>query len=276
MDKLALTRRGAIGAFGFGVISTSILNGWTQEVVASAAFEGTKQFPLRLLFNENPLGCSPKAKQAAIDSLSQANFYPYELASSLASKLQDKHGVSDQMLKDFAIAVSCGSSELLLAATQAYTLQAGNIVVPHPTYESVANIASTRPGPAVEVRAISLLGDGSLDVDRMISAMDQETRILAVTNPNNPTGKFLHKASILRLIQAAPPEALVLIDEAYIDFIDDAESQSMIHEALNRQNVLVVRTFSKLYGLAGLRIGYAVGIEAFTKGCGTIALGRLV
>jgi histidinol-phosphate aminotransferase len=262
MLNLELSRRKWMGLSGLGIIGGAALSSWDQEVLAVESLQ-TKQasdvLPIRILYNENPLGCSQLARQAAIESLSQANFYAYELAGELSDKLKALHNISNDQGSDHTISLSCGSSELLLTAALAHTQQSGNVVVAAPSYESIMNTSRSRHGPTIDIKSIPLLSDGSIDIEQMMDATNADTKIIVVTNPNNPTGNAIDAAPIIDLIRKAPKTALIVVDEAYIDYLDDADSQSVIGESLLHDNVLVTRTFSKIHGLAGMRIGYAVG-----------------
>jgi histidinol-phosphate aminotransferase len=230
-----------------------------------------KVLPIRILFNENPLGCSPQVRIAIDEALARSNFYPLEQAGLLVDKLRMKHGLpilprakglslkpaSDDL--DHTLVLGGGSSELLLAAAHAFSVEGGNVVEPALTYQTVGNTAKTRPGPSVERRQIALRTDGNIDVDAMLAACDSKTRIVVLTNPNNPTGGSIPLADVQKLATHTPAQALVIVDEAYIDFLDQPENRTAIPIALQSERILVTRTFSKIHGLAGLRCGYAIG-----------------
>lgn len=255
-----LSRRGLLSAFGFSAIAGPAAMACMQETLCAESISTANELPIRILYNENPLGCSPLARQAAIDSLKAANFYPYDVAAELTSKLKAKHGLDDKIANpEHVITLAGGSSELLLASALAFSLEGGNLVTPNPSYEAVARFSSSRPGPKMEIRSIPLLSDGAFDIDKMLASVDDRTKILLITNPNNPTGQSTAKATIERMIDTAPETCLVLVDEAYIDFLENPESHSVVAKALQKKNVLVLRTFSKLHGMAGMRVGYAVG-----------------
>lgn len=228
-------------------------------------------FPIRILFNENPLGCSPLARDAAIKTLESSHFYPFETAAQLTAKLRARHGLpllpqtTGLSLRglpeagDHSLVLAGGSSELLLAFALAFSVDGGNLIEPEPSYQSVGSTTQARPGKPMELRRIPLGSDGNIDTDAMIAACDGDTQIMVITNPNNPTGACVSKEKIENLVNKVPSHVKILVDEAYIDFLDDAESHSVIPLALQKDNVLVTRTFSKIHGLAGLRAGYGIG-----------------
>jgi histidinol-phosphate aminotransferase len=288
MSNVAVSRRTLIGGAA-GLLAIPALSPWAQEWIgggvhgqASAAHptfldpDGSptnedQTFPIRILFNENPLGCSPAAAAAVRSVVNRANFYPFDIASLLNAKLRAKHGLPELPVSlglslkpsaeahEHTLALAGGSSELLLAAALAYCVEGGNVVEPAPSYQAVGSAAASRPGPEVERRFVPLNAKGGLDADQMLAACDAKTRILVVTNPNNPTGTKLAAEDLTKLITKAPSHTLVFVDEAYIDFLDNPESHSAVPLALRSENVLVVRTFSKIHGLAALRAGYGIG-----------------
>lgn len=228
-------------------------------------------FPIRILFNENPLGCSPAARLAVQETLVRTQFYPFDIASKLTAKLRSLHGLSPlpestglslkggPEVGDHTLMLAGGSSELLLAVGLAYSVDGGNLVEPEPSYQSVGSTTQSRPGAPMELRRIPLAEDGGLDIDGMLAACDSDTKIMVVTNPNNPTGTVLAQLQLKKLIEKTPSHVLILVDEAYIDFLEDAADRTAVPLALQKDNVLVTRTFSKIHGLAGLRAGYGIG-----------------
>ena len=292
MSQSGISRRALLGGAAFGTAAGLIAvpsltrtssSPWNDERLALANTAAaatlaespdsttTQAMPIRILFNENPLGCSPLARAAAANALQRTQFYPFDIASAVKAKLRAIHGLPAmpeskglslkpaEEIGDHTLSLCGGSSELLLAAALAFSVDGGNVVEPSPSYQAVASTAVSRPGPEMQVRQIPLTDGGALDADAMLAACDAKTRILVVTNPNNPTGATLATSALAKLVTQAPTHTLVLVDEAYIDFLDDANAQTAIPLALQQDNVLVTRTFSKIHGLAGLRAGYGIG-----------------
>lgn len=291
MSTPRVSRRALLGGAAVGTAAGCLTMGaavtpWSQELISSAsaaplrtsespdlaaATDEAGTFPIRILFNENPLGCSPAARKAVQETLTQTHFYPFDIAAQLTAKLRAAHGMAPLpestglSLKggpeagDHKLMLAGGSSELLLAVGLAYSVEGGNLVEPEPSYQSVGSTTQARPGASMQLRRIPLAADGGLDVDGMLAACDKQTRIMVVTNPNNPTGTVLAKDQLKKLISQTPAHVLILVDEAYIDFLDDAAACSAVPLALQNENVLVTRTFSKIHGLAGLRAGYGIG-----------------
>ncbi|MEQ1830589.1 MAG: aminotransferase class I/II-fold pyridoxal phosphate-dependent enzyme [Pirellula sp.] len=285
-----ISRRAWIGTTAAGILAVPAISPWSQELLPCALANDSKQsskiaplapnnsLPIRILFNENPMGCSPAAKDAVEHALSRGNFYPLEQAGQLVNKLRAKHGMPalpeskglslrpQTDANEHALVLGGGSSELLLAAALAYSVDGGNVVEPTLTYQTIGNTSKNRPGPAIERRQIPLLANGSIDADTMLAACDSQTKILVITNPNNPTGNAIGNSELIKLVTKAPSRTLVVVDEAYIDFLNDPESRTVIPHALQRDNLMVTRTFSKIHGLAGLRCGYAIGHKSiFTR-----------
>ncbi|HVJ87479.1 MAG TPA: histidinol-phosphate transaminase, partial [Caulifigura sp.] len=151
-----------------------------------------------------------------------------------------------------------GSTEILHAAAWEYSSEPGNIVEPHPSYSVLGTIAARRPDSRIDRRMIPLDAGHRIDLDAMRKAVDADTRFVMICNPNNPTGTTVSRKAIESFITDVPTSALVFVDEAYIEFLPEYEQRSVVAAAMSRPNVLVARTFSKVYGMAGLRVGYAI------------------
>jgi histidinol-phosphate aminotransferase len=206
--------------------------------------------PVRLASNENPLGVPDSARRAIVEGLIDGNRYPRfgtRLAEAIAARLH---------VPAAAIVLGNGSTEVLQMLVQAVAARGGRVVLPDPTFEHVEQYAQPFGGDIVKV---PLTASHAHDLDRMrAAAAGDRPALLFVCNPNNPTGTLTPSADIDALIRALPENVLVAIDEAYFDYVTDPGYHSMLPHTAERRNVIVVRTFSKVYGLAGLRIGYGV------------------
>lgn len=203
----------------------------------------------KLSANENPLGCSPLALEALRKVASPAA-YPDPASIALREKIGEIHGIDPAR-----IVCGTGSDELLNLAAQAYA-GAGDEVMFSRFSFSVYDIAARRCGAApVEVDD----ADFAADVDAMLAAVTTRTRVVFVANPNNPTGTFLPRGEIARLHAGLPRDVLLVIDQAYGEYVPAAMDDGGLDLAAAHENVLVTRTFSKIYGLAGERIGWATG-----------------
>lgn len=262
----ALSATSALAAYG---LMGEIRPVAAEDLDAAAA---AKLKPARILFNENPLGPSPKAIAAIEQAMTKFSRYAMSESSALEAKLLALHGIAaSEPAQGLSInprrsgvgktdlILGVGSSEVLKAVAWACCRDGGNIVEAHPGYSAVGGETSQIPGVTVERRMIPLDDRQCLDARAMLAAVDQETRVLVLCNPNNPTGTTLPLSTIEKLADAIPKSTVLLVDEAYIEFMPEHEQCSAVELAKDRDNVLVARTFSKIYGLAGLRVGYGLG-----------------
>lgn len=222
----------------------------------------TKEQPLLLNFNENSLGMSPKAQQAIIQELPQAFRYPDAAREQLIEKIAANH-----LLTAKNVSLGNGSSESIQAVIQMAIYQgqkAGmkvQVIVPDPTF-NYAELYAKALG--VEVIKVPLNDKLAFDIDTMkkIATEFSGLSIIYLCNPNNPTATITPSDQIERWIKVASERTLFLLDEAYAEFVTDPRFRSGIDLVAQRnKNVVVTRTFSKIYALAGLRIGYAVAHE---------------
>jgi len=205
----------------------------------------------RICYNENPLGPSPLAIAAITDCADMAHRYPDWYADSLRSDLASLYGVSTSQT-----IAGCGATEILHLAALAFADPDGNVVCPYPSYSQFPSDAGFM---GATVRYSDLDGDHRIDLSDMASRVDSETTAVCITNANNPTGTVLAAGDIADFVNALPSHVVTIIDEAYHEFIHDSSYSSAIDLVNLDKKVVVVRTFSKAYGLAGARIGYAVG-----------------
>jgi histidinol-phosphate aminotransferase len=204
----------------------------------------------RLFANENPFGPSANAKKAIIDSLSTSYQYPMMLLRELEAKICAYEKITPDMLM-----LSSGSSPLLLGTAVTFCKDGGNIVTADPTYDDLP----TR-GEKVNAKWIKvpLTSDYKHDLDAMEKAITPDTKLVYICNPNNPTGTIVDKDKLKAFCERVSKKTLVFVDEAYIDYLPDAESTTLMESVRSGQHIIVARTFSKVYGLAGMRIGYIV------------------
>ena len=211
---------------------------------------------IRLDSNENPYGPGPVVIDAVGKALRDGNRYPrssMELSEALVPYL----GVKDQ-----TILLAAGSGDLLRASVQAFTGPDKAIVAFSPTFESPLRLAELMKAPVRRIRIKE--GALALDLPELV-AQSKGAGLVYLCNPNNPTGTFLTKAAVTEAvaeISRTSPQTVVLVDEAYFDCADDPAYGSVAALAAETPNVIVARTFSKIHGLAGLRVGYAVAQPA--------------
>ena len=208
---------------------------------------------IRLNYNENPYGPSPRALAALADCGAIANRYPDESYRAVKDALAQKFSVTPDN-----IALGCGSTEILRSADAAFLDSTKNIVAAEPTFEAVLEYAQVLRAQPVK---IPLTPDHRHDLPKMAASCTSKTAVVYVCNPNNPSGTIVTRDEMATFIQAVPPTTLILVDEAYYDFADDPRYASATEFIAKNPNVIVARTFSKIYGMAGMRLGYAVGAK---------------
>ena len=204
---------------------------------------------IKLSANENPLGTSPAALAAAADS-KPTYLYPDPDSVALRGAIGAVHGIDPAR-----IACGAGSDELLNLAAQAYAGPGDEVIYVRYGF-SVYDIAARRCGATP---VIAPDRDYGTDVDALVALVTEKTRAVFIANPNNPTGSFLPRGEIARLHAALPGDVLFVLDQAYAEYLRPEDDDGGLELALRHDNVLVTRTFSKIYGLAGQRIGWATG-----------------
>ncbi|WP_235911192.1 histidinol-phosphate transaminase [Croceibacterium soli] len=204
---------------------------------------------LKLSANENPLGTSPLAL-AARAAAKAPSLYPDPDSAELRAAIGRVHGIDPAR-----VVCGTGSDELLNLAAQAFAGPGDEVLFPRYSF-AVYDIAARRCGAQpVEARD----ADYGADVDALLACVNERTRVVFIANPNNPTGSFLPAAELARLHAGLPGDVLLVIDQAYAEYVDPADDDGGLALAAAHENVLVTRTFSKIYGLAGERIGWGTG-----------------
>lgn len=206
---------------------------------------------IKLTANEGPEGPFPGVVEAATEAMGQSNRYPDNACWGLGHVLADELGV------DFSnVLFGAGSVALLGETALALGGPGTRLVYGWPSFIMYRFVAIWAGSEPVEV---PLDSDLSLDLDAMSDAIDEETTVVAVCNPNNPTGTIKPADEIEAFVDSVPEHVLVVVDEAYHEFVTEESHRTQIPLAIERPNVVVLRTFSKIYALAGQRVGYAVG-----------------
>ncbi len=200
--------------------------------------------------NENPMGPSDPARQAMIDIIPRGGRYLFTMEDELAGIFAKQEGLDPESVIPFA-----GSSEPLHYTVLAYTSKDRPLVIADPGYEAPMWAAQVSGAPVIKVPLADPKGAASHDVKAMLAAASNPG-VIYICNPNNPTGTCTPRKDIEYVVANAPKDTIVLIDEAYIHLCDEPRSVDFVKEG---KNVIVLRTFSKLYGMAGIRMGFAVG-----------------
>jgi histidinol-phosphate aminotransferase len=203
--------------------------------------------PVRLVANENPYGPSPLARKAMADHISISNRYNGELTGVLVAALAKKHQVTAGN-----ILVGAGSTEILDIIARFSASQKGSFVIAQPTYDYWTYVVEKSGFRKI---GVPLAADKKNDLQAMLSAVQPDTNLIYLCNPNNPTGTVCDRDILVTFVKEATKKAIVLVDEAYIDF---TEQQSLCDLVPYNKNLVIAKTFSKIYGLAGARTGYAI------------------
>ncbi len=207
---------------------------------------------VKLASNENPFGCSKRVTEALASLGTQYALYPdgaaFELREKVATHL---HVKAEQLL------FGSGLDEVIQMISRALLHKGTNVVMANPTFSQYYHHAVIE---GAEVREVPLK-DGIHDLDAMLEKIDEKTQIVWICNPNNPTGTYVEKQKLLSFLEAVPKSTLVIMDEAYYEYAGAEDYPQTLPLLEEYENLMVLRTFSKAYGLAAFRIGYAVGNE---------------
>jgi histidinol-phosphate aminotransferase len=207
----------------------------------------TEDKAILLRSNENPYGPSPLARTAMAESVAKSNRYNWRLATQIRETIAKKNSLSQDN-----VLLGAGSTEVLDIVSRYAALGKGSFVMAATTFDYWTNPAETL---GLEKIAIPLTSDKKHDLKAMLRAIRTDTKLIYVCNPNNPTGTVCDSPELKAFIAEASKKALILVDEAYIEFTNEPSMASVVKE---NKNVVVARTFSKVYGMAGARIGYAI------------------
>jgi len=266
--SMSISRRSfvaTLGATGAGVLGLPLISSRGNESLY--AFQGVadrradrmlaeRPGMIRLDSNENPNGPGERVFETIRRSLTKSNRYPVKAEDDLIAAIAQVNGVKPEN-----IILGCGSGELLRAAVYAFTTTEHGLVSPEPTFEAPGNFAKFLGRPVMSPKVDSEL---KLDLNAMTDAA-KGAGLVFFCNPNNPTATVHGKAAVQQYIDAVnkiSPQTIILVDEAYHEYVDDPGYATAIPLALANPRVVVTRTFSKVFGIAGLRVGYAVGQPA--------------
>ena len=265
ISRRTLLRRGALLAGGLpfagsllgkaqaapSVTGTALMHhaeaSWTERDIALSSVEPLKA---RLYANENPFGPSEMAKKAIIETVPVSYQYPFRSMGDLTGKIAEF-----EKIKQENIALSAGSTPFLTAAALAYFKPGCNVITGDPTYADLPSRAERMGAKWVKV---PLTAEYALDLDAMEKAIDDNTTLVYICNPNNPTGTVVDNARLKDFCSRVSKRVAVFVDEAYMDYLPDPQGTTLIPMAVSGTNIIVARTFSKVYGFAGLRCGYVV------------------
>jgi histidinol-phosphate aminotransferase len=232
------------------------LGGYTPGKSLRQAQRESRVNCIKLASNENPFGPSPKAVEAMQGVLAESNFYPDNDATELRQKLAEQHNVQPEQ-----IVPTAGSTALLGIIARTLLSPGLNAVTCERSFIVYPIATQAAGGQLIRVP----MRDDGFDLNAIADAVDQHTRIIYISNPNNPTGTLLPPRELDRFLDEVPEHLIVILDEAYYDFarhfaINRGVDYSRALDYVNQgRKVVVLRTFSKAHGLAGLRVGYGIG-----------------
>jgi histidinol-phosphate aminotransferase len=216
---------------------------------------------IKLASNENPLGPSPKAVNAIRENLNKVHRYPDGSCYYLRQKLAEKFGLPME-----SIIVGNGSNEIIKLVVHLFLSRDEEVIIPVPTFLMYEKVVKSFDGKIVPVD----LSDFSINLSAVFEKISPKTKIIFLSNPNNPTGKALKKEELMDFLHSIPPGIAVIVDEAYIEFATDTNVVSAVEFLDLYHGLVVLRTFSKVYGLAGLRIGYGFASDIIINGMNLI------
>lgn len=205
---------------------------------------------IKLASNENPLGYSPLAKAAMLEEIDQLHLYPDGASVELTEVLARKINVNNDQ-----IIFGTGSSDIILMIARAFLVAGDETVMADETFSQYKHNAEIENVKLVEVP----LKDGKHDLPAMLAAITDKTKVLWICNPNNPTGTIIAHSDMLSFLDQVPSHVLVVLDEAYGEYVFDADYTDGVKLLDQYNNLVVLRTFSKAFGLAANRIGYGIG-----------------
>lgn len=221
----------------------------------------------RLNANENPYGPSSAAQDAVVRSVVHGNRYAWKELFDLIEKIAQKEGVPGNH-----IMMGPGSSDLLEKVAMVCFQRGGNIVSADPTYMSIVNVAKA---VGADWKAIPCKADWSHDLAAMEAAIDSKTRLVYICNPNNPTGAVTSGKELYDFSSRVSGKVPVFIDEAYMELAGTGATESMVTLLAKNKNVIIARTFSKVMGLAGIRVGYIAALPSFLDSIDQVTRGGM-
>lgn len=212
---------------------------------------------IKLASNENPFGCSPAVKAAIEEELANVGLYPDGAAKELRTALADHLGVGEDQL-----IFGAGADEVILMIARAYLRPGDETVMARDTFGQYKHNAEVEGATVVEVP----LRDGKHDLQAMLDEVTEKTRIVWICNPNNPTGTIVTHKEVEAFLARVGEDVMVVLDEAYSEYVTTADYHNGLALLAEYPNLVLLRTFSKIYGLASLRIGYGIGHPDVIRG----------
>ncbi|MFN2363226.1 MAG: histidinol-phosphate transaminase [Halarsenatibacteraceae bacterium] len=207
--------------------------------------------PIKLASNENPYGASPEVKEVIAQEFNRIAEYPASKATMLRKSLADFYDLSDEM-----VFTGNGTDEIIGLLVELFNGENYEIIYPDPSFAKYKLYIQSKGADGVAVPLDDELG---LDLDGMAAEINEKTGMIFICDPNNPTGTMCQANKIKEFIDRVPDDILIVLDQAYHEYMTSEDYYQGLDELSERSNLLILRTFSKAYGMAGLRIGYGLG-----------------
>jgi histidinol-phosphate aminotransferase len=252
---MAISRRALLSTLGIGAAAGTVAHWPLARLSSASLFEPTRSGEpdgaIHLNSNENSYGPSQKTLEAIRAAVGTANRYPFRSCDELTERIANFHAVRSEQ-----VVLGCGSTEILRIASQALLGQAKTLLQASPTFEAIEYYARST---GAEVLSLPLTHEYAHDLQGMLGRAKASTTLVYICNPNNPTGSITPRKDLEDFIAKLPATTFVLIDEAYHHYAGVSDAYiSFLDHPLHDERIIVSRTFSKVYGLAGLRLGYCI------------------
>ncbi len=242
MHRRQLLKQTALAVAAF-TVSRDLFSREAERLIAT---RGLADF-IKLSSNENPHGPSSMARKAMMDAVNRSNRYPWETTTQLRQKIGFMYNLSMEN-----VTIGAGSSELLGVVSVMAALQKGNAIAPDPTFRLWMPAAKKTGLP---IKLVPLTAARTTDLQRIKDSMDGNTKMVYLCNPANPTSTIIPAGELETFIKEIAPKCIILLDEAYTEFSDEPSMARLVNDY---PNLIVAKTFSKIYGMAGARVGFAL------------------
>ncbi len=244
LDRRNWLRQSTLAIAGIGFCKSI---GFSRNAENFFPYDADVNELIRIGSNENPYGPSPMAKEAMMQAISSSNRYPWQTTTELREKIGGMYGLSKEH-----VLMGAGSSELLGVAAAYAASEPGNAIAAYPTFKLWFKAAEHF---GLQIKNIPCTPDKKHNLQAMLEAMDDATRMVYLVNPHNPTGTIIPAAELKTFVEKMSENAMVLLDEAYTEYSDEPSLGNMV---AGNKNIVIAKTFSKIYGLAGARAGYVL------------------
>ncbi len=232
-----------------GMVLNSSVSAQNMSEMMNMGAPISKDNPIRYTNNENPYGINPKAMKVILEAYKKAHLYNFTIRRELIDLIAGIEKIPSE-----CIAVGAGSGEYLMASGALAGITGGDVIVPHPTFAAITRSASALGANIIRV---PVEDDLSISLESMRKAMTNNTTCVYLCNPNNPIPSIIEKTSLEQFCLEVSKKAMLVIDEAYFEYVRDDGYSTMAHLVKDNPNIIILRTASKIHGFANVRIGFA-------------------